>query len=167
MPEVSLSHSALSILPQTYPLGRCPIFFRIHLSFWPLRYPASSCGFQNLGRAFTFAILVFSADFSHCIHSAPEEGTPNSAAAAVHAQPGCFFLSHALFLMGQLLNSSVILSLNQPSILRHFCYSVSAHLQNWYHRWKGFHPSQHTGKVPHACSTIPANFWKALNVLLG
>lgn len=84
-----------------------PSFFGIHLSFWPLQYPVSSCGFHNFVRAFAFAVPVLSADFPHCIHGTSEEGTANSAAAAVHAQPGCFFLSPALFL-----------SLSQSSIMR-------------------------------------------------
>lgn len=115
MPGVSLSHPVLSILPQTCPLGGRPLFFGIHLSFWPLRHPVSSCGFQNLLRAFAFAELVLSAGFPHCIRGALEEGRANPATAAVPAQPGCFFLLPALFLLGQLFTSSVILSLSQAS----------------------------------------------------
>lgn len=41
---VSLSHPVLGILPQTCPLGECPLFFSTHLSFSPLWHPVSSCG---------------------------------------------------------------------------------------------------------------------------
>lgn len=43
-----------SILPQTSPFGECPLCFTIHLCFWLLQHPVSSCGFQNLVEGFAF-----------------------------------------------------------------------------------------------------------------
>lgn len=57
-----------SILPQTSPFGEFPLCFMIHLCFWLLQHPVSSCGFQNLGKAFAFAELVLSAEYPCCIH---------------------------------------------------------------------------------------------------